>query len=212
MTEQSATICHRGWRLESIANVLGFGLSLSAVVAACCIGFFTKMTIPVENPVIMVLASFFMLVPFKPEKISTLQKIICFYLFSVIVNQISAQYFPTSIFSANIDISYSIIPLLLCGLGYLTTITIQQTVKRENISHAWITALIIIIVHIIFLSVILNKFYGYGYERNLSTVGNLMLYLLLFVLLWEKLSSLRFRQSMALVLALFYLVAIFMNK
>jgi hypothetical protein len=58
----------------------------------------------------------------------------------------------------------------------------------------------------------LNKFYGYGYERNLSTVGNLMLYLLLFILLWEKLGNLRFRRSAGLVLALFYLTSIFMNK
>ena len=210
MTEQDITIYHRGWRLESIANVLGFGLSLLAVVAACCICFFTKTVIPIENPAILVLASLFIIVPFKPKTISTLQKIICFYLFGVIINQISAQYFPVSIFSVNINVSYNIVPLLLCGLGYLTTITMQQTVKRENISHAWITALVIITVHIIFLSLILNKFYGYGYERNLSTAGNLMLYLLLFVLIWEKLGNHRFRRSMGLVLALFYLISIFL--
>jgi hypothetical protein len=256
MTEQDITICHHGWRLEPIANVLGFGLSLSAVIAACCIGFFVKTVIPVENPAVLILASFFVLVPFKLkalrhsnetqvsyvchserseesqslgltetlrfaqgdkrddllESTTTLQKIICFYLFCVVVNQISAQHFPISISSANINVSCNIVPLLLCGLGYLTTIATQQTVKRINISPVWITALAIIIIHIIFLSVILNKFYGYGYERNLSTVGNLMLYLLLFVLLWEKLGSHRFRRSMGLVLALFYLVAIFMNK
>lgn len=212
MTEQDITICYNGHRFESVANILGAGLSFSAVIAACCICFFTRMTIPVENPVILMLASFFVMVPLKSETLTTLQKIICFYLFSVIVNQISAHYFPVSISSANFNVSYSIVPLILCGLGYLTTITKQQTIKRSNIFRAWITALVIIIVHIIFLSLILNKFYGYGYERNLSVTGNLMLYLLLFILLWDKLDSLRFRMSMGMVLALFYLTSTFMIK
>lgn len=260
MTEQNITVCHRGWRLESSANVLGIGLSFSAVIAACCIGFFTETTIPVEHPAILVLASFFVLVPFKSktprhsnktkvsnachserseesqcldltetlrfaqgdkrvvssESLTTLQKIICFYLFSVIISQISAQYFPVSISFASIDISYSIVPLVLCASGYfagkVNTKSIRRIIESKNIFYVWIIALAIIIVHIIFLSLVLNKFYGYGYERNLSTVGNLMLYLLLFILLWEKLGNLRFRRSVGLVLALFYLTSIFMNK
>jgi hypothetical protein len=213
MIEQNITICDQGHRLESIVNVFGFGFSFSAVIAACCFGFFIKMPIPIENTVILILALSFVLLPLKPEKISTLQKIICFYLFSVIVNQISAQYFPISISSANISVSYSIVPLLLCGSGYFVgkanSTSIARVIESRNIFYAWTIALAIIIVHIIFLSVILNKFYGYGFERNLSTVGNLTLYLLLFILLWEKLGSIRFRRSMGLVLAFFYLISIF---
>lgn len=222
MIQQTVTVCHQGRRFESVANVLGFGLSFSAVVTACCIGFFTKMLIPVENPVILVLASFFVLVPFKLETLSTLQKIMCFYLFVVLVNQLSAQYFPISTPSADINVSYSIIPLLLCGLGYfaenglghpaeVNSNSTSRISKRANISHAWVLTLIIIFVHMVCLSLVLNKFYGYGYERNLSTAGNLALYLLLFILLWKKIGSLRFRQSMGLVLTLFYVASIFTN-
>ncbi len=216
MTEQSITFCHQGSRFESVANVLGFGLSFSAVIAACFIAFFTKTLIPVENPAILVFASFFVLVPFKLETLSTLQKIIGFYLFSVLVNQLSGQYFPISAISGDINVSYSTIPLLLCGLGYFAgkpnSINTQRAIERANIFYAWELTLIIIAVHMVCLSLVLNKFYGYGYERNLSTAGNLALYLLLFIVLWEKLGNLRLRQSMGLVLAFFYLASIFMNN
>lgn len=216
MTEQSAIICRDKYRIESVAKVIGFGLSFSAVVAACCIGFFTEAVIPVENPTILVLASFLILVPFKSEALSSLQMMMCFYLFSILVNQISGQYFPFPISFGKIDISYSIIPLLLCGLGYLTSkvnsTNVHQFIEGKNMFYAWIVTFTIITVHIILLSLILRKFYGYGYERNLSTAGNLMLYLLLFILLWKRLGNLRFRRSMGLVLASFYLISIFMNK
>ena len=216
MTEQTVTVCHRVQRFESAANTLGFGLSFSAVIAACCIGFFTKRVIPIENPSILVLASFLIILPFKLEKLTTLQKIICFYLFSILINQLSAQYFPISISSADINVSYSILPLMLCGLGYfagkVSPKNISQAAEETNLIYGWGVALVIITVHIVFLSLVLNKFYGYGYELNLSTAGNLALYLLLFILLWEKLSNLRFRRSMGMVLALFYLTSIFMNK
>lgn len=212
MTEQSATVCRLDSRPETLANTLGFGLSFSAMIATCGIVFFTGPAIPIENPATLIFASLFILVPFKQETLSTIQKIICFYLFSITVNQLSVQYFTVSIPLDDFNVSYSIIPLLLCGSGYLTTINTKRDIERENIFYAWILTLIIIIVHIIFLSLILNKFYGYGYERNISTMGNLVLYLLLAILLWEKLGSLRFRQSMGLVSGLFYLSFIFTNK
>jgi hypothetical protein len=57
----------------------------------------------------------------------------------------------------------------------------------------------------ILLTVMLDRFYGYGHERNLSVLGNLCLYFLLFITLWDKLSRVAFRQGMGFIFAAYYL-------
>jgi hypothetical protein len=145
-----------------------------------------------------------------------LQTIMGFYLVSTVVSQLSSQYFPLSFLSVDISVSYSTVVLLLCAVGHflgkVNSTDTHRGIGRANIIYGWVLALTIIVAHMVLLSLILNKFYGYGYERNLNVLGNLCLYFLLFIVLWEKLSSLLFRQGVGLILTVFYLAAIFANR
>jgi hypothetical protein len=115
-----------------------------------------------------------------------------------------------------IDISYSVIVLLLCGTGYvlgkLNPTKSQQINKEKDIILGWILALSIVILHMIFLSLILSQFYGYGYEWNLGVLGQLCLYFMLFAILWNKFNVLHFRQLTGLILTVYYLTAIVTNR
>lgn len=212
MIEQIVASYQKQQKSAPALKVFGFCLSVLAVIVACYISFFSEMPIAIEKPAILVLASFLILVPFKSETPNTVQKIMVFYLVSVPVNELSARYFQISFLAANISVSYTTVVLLLCTIGYLAgranSANTPRGVGRANILYGWVLALAVIIVHMVLLSLILSKFYGYGYERNLSVLGNLCLYFLLFIVLWEKLDRLRFRQGVGLILAFFYLAVI----
>jgi len=215
MTQQTIVGYHQRQRIESAAKVFGFCLPLLAVIAACCISLSSQMPIPIAKPVVFVLASFSILVPFKSTSANTLQKVVVFYLVGVLVNELVPQYFPTPLPFMRINVSYSTVVLFLCAIGYFagrvnSTNTMQST-DRTNILRGWILALAILIIHMAALGFALYKFYGYGYERNLSVVGNLCLYFLLFLLLWDKLDKLRFRQCLGLILGVYYLTVTVAN-
>ena len=213
MTEQMIAACRKRRRKESVVRVFGFYLPILAVIVACCISFLSKMPIPIENPIILLLASLFILVPFKSKlSIKTLQKIIGFYLFAVLVNESSSQYFRNHFLPLDIDVSCSTVILSLCAMGFLVgrvkSTGAPRSSERTYILYSWLLVMVIIVVHMILLSLMLKNFYGYGCERNLSVLGNLCLYFLLFIFLWEKLDKLRFRQGIGLILAVFYFALI----
>jgi hypothetical protein len=219
MTELLAASCRKQQGIPmhiGMARVFGFCLPVIAVILACCISFFSHMPISIEQPAILVLGSLLILVPFRSEAATTLQKIIGFYLIGVPVNELSSQYFSVSFLSVDISVSYSTAVLLLCVIAYLlgkvSSTNTPRGIGQTNIVHVWVLALAVIVVHIVLLSGILNEFYGYGYERSLSVLGNLALYFLLFVVLWKRLGSVRFRQCAGLILAIFYLAIVLANR
>jgi cytochrome c biogenesis factor len=210
MTKQGAAMSYRQERRAgAIPEVLGFGLPVIAVILACGINFFLQMPIPIETPAVLVLGAFFILAPFKSDAATTLQKITAFYLISVPVNELSSQYYSLSLSSVDVNVSYSAAVLLLCAIGYLLAMKKSKSIVRNeegsNIIHAWVLALVVIVVHMALLSLILKEFYGYGYEHNLSVLGNLALFFLLFIVLWKNLDGLRFRQCVGVILTIFYL-------
>ncbi len=216
MTESVLMNIKERTRSETIFKILTFGLPVAAVIAACVISLLSKVTIPVEHPMILVLASVLILVPSKLINIKTLQKITAFYLFGVAVNLLSAQYFSLAFLSLNIKVSCTSIPLLLCAAGYFMrksgTNNTADDSEKTDIIIAWLLALAVVVVHAIFLSLTVYNFYGYGYERNLSTTGNIILYLLLFIVLWPILGNLRFRQVTGLIMTIFYTVSMLINR
>ena len=213
MIEQVIASSRKQQRIAPVVKVFEFCLPLIAIILACCVSFCSQMLIQIEKPAILMLGSLFVLAPFRSEAPATLQRIIGFYLSSVTVNQLSSQYFSFSFLSADVSVSYSTVVLSLCAIGYslgrLNSTNTPQVLGMANIFYGWVFAIAIIIVHMVLLSLILNKFYGYGYEQNLSVLGNLCLYFLLFIVLWEKLGSFLFRRGIGLILTVFYLAAIF---
>jgi hypothetical protein len=214
MTEQIATESVKRQTTDTLANVLGYSFSLAGVLVACGICFLSGMPIPIERPLILLLASLLVLAPFKSEVLGTLQKITAFYLLTVPINELAWQNFPVSLLSG-VTVSYSAVVLMLCAAGFLLRRINSQNDRfgrdKKQLLPGWALAIGIIIGHMVVLTVLLSRFYGYGYENNLSVLGSLCLYLLLFIFVWEKLANLRFRRALGLVLAAFFCLKIFVN-
>ena len=212
MTESVILTNSKSTKIQFVFKTLTFCLPILAVIVSCCIILCSKVTIPIENPAVLIIASVFVLLPLKTKNLSILQQITVFYLISITVNQLSEQYFSIGIMP--LDISFSSIPLLLCTAGYfigkLNSASTTNNSKTE-IFNAWLLATGIIIAHMIFLSVTIYSYYSYGYERNLSTIGNMVLYLLLFIVLRVRLSGPVFRQATGLILIIFYMSLMFMS-
>jgi hypothetical protein len=211
MNDEIATKCRQAGAAE-VTTAVGFCFSLAGVIAACLLCLLSKARITVERPALLVLAALLILVPFKSQAAVLLQKIVVFYLFGVVVNESASRYIHIALISGGVSVSYTAVVVLLCAIGYLlgklnsgkTTVT----GGKSELLWGWALALGIIIVHIVVLAVLLNRFYGYGHERDLNALGGLCLYVLLFVFIWHKLANMRFRQTVGLVLVLFYFAMI----
>jgi hypothetical protein len=215
MKERIVAYSRRQLRTGSIVKTLAFCLPIMAVVLACSLSFSLRMPISIEKPIILVLGAIFILIPLKVEVIARLQQITGFYLIIVVVSQLSSNYFTPPLLPAGISVSYSIVFLFLCTTGYLLEkIGSHRPLNTSsgNVLHSWIFALAIIVVHMVLLSLVLNTFYDYGYERNLAVLGNLILYFLLFLVLWRKLYESHLRRCIGLVMTIFYLVVMFAQQ
>ena len=215
MKERIVAYHRRQLRTRPIVKTLAFCLPIMAVVLACSLSFSLQMPISIEKPVILVLGAIFILIPLKVEVIARLQQITGFYLIIVVVSQLSSNYFTPPLLPAGISVSYSIVFLFLCTTGYfLEKIGSHRPLNTSsgNILHSWLSVLAIIVVHMVLLSLVLHKFYGYGYERNLAVLGKLILYFLLFLVLWKKLYESHLRQCIGLIMTIFYLVVMFAQR
>lgn len=212
MTEQIATEFVKRERTGTLASVLGYSSSFAGVLIACGICFICGTPVPIERPLILLLGSLFILVPFKSEVVGISQKITAFYLLAVPINQLASQNFGVPILSG-VTVSYSAVVLLLCAAGFLLGRMNSQKDRfgrhKNEVLPGWALAMGIIAGHMALLAVLLSKFYGYGYEHDFTVAGNLCLYLLVFIFVWEKLAHLRFRQALGLVLAAFYCLTMF---
>lgn len=193
---------------QFMITLFGFCLSALAVIVACSISFFSKTGIQVANPCVLLLGSLFMLVPPKSGFLSQLQQIIGLYIICVPVNLSTEHSFQICPFSYDLSVSSTAVILLLCVAGYLVgrvrSANGPNSLAKPDILRGWLLALSVVVLHAVILRLILGRFYGYGCERTLSALGTLCLYFLLFIVLWPKLESTRFRQGMGLILGLYY--------
>ncbi len=208
MSKQAEAIHQVTQRQARVTGIIGFGLPITAVVTACWLCS-SEMPISITNPAVLVLASLFVLAPFKSlTSTKVLQKIIAFYLVSVVVSELSSQYFKIPFLPFDMSTSCSTIVLSLLAAGYFfgraNLHQRAESIAGTGILHGWVLALVVIVVHMVLLGLMLRRFYGYGYERDLAVLGNLCLYFLLFVFLWNRLGACRFRQAVGLILMLFY--------
>jgi len=203
--------------VKQIAKIIGFSLSATAMIIACYVCLTSEMPVPIEHPVILAAASLFLLIPFTSNhNTKKFQKIIGFYLISVLVNELSLQNFQLRGNFINTTISYNFPVFLLCTIAYMVEkISAADSFQNSTIIDtlpAWLFAAAIIILHMAFLIPMLIRFYGYGYERNITVLGNLCLYLLLFIALWGKLSKPCFLRFTGVILTLFYFAITFVKR
>jgi Ca2+/Na+ antiporter len=82
----------------------------------------------------------------------------------------------------------------------------------RDIVSCWYIAFAMIAGHMMVLALLLKGFYGYGYERDVPVLGNLSLYLLLFLLIWRRLDSTAFRRLAGVALLIFYITVTIANR
>ena len=202
----------RQLRTRLIVKTLAFCFTIIAVILLCSLSLSLLMPISIEMPAVLVLGAIFMLIPLRSEVIARLQQIIGFYLIAVIVNQLSSNYFTLPLLSTSVSVSYSILVLFLFSIGYfleeIGSIHRPMNIIVGDVLHGWLLALSIVIIHISLLSLVLHRFYGYGYERNLAVLGNFTLYFLLFLVLWRNLYRSNLRCYIGLIMTIFYLIVI----
>ena len=211
MKDRIVAYSRRQLRTGPIVKILAFCFPIMAVVLTCSLSFFLQMPIS-----ILMFGAIFMLIPLKSEVTARLQQIIGFYLFAVAVSQLSSNYFTPPVLPAGISVSYSIVVLFLCTIGHflekIGSIHRSLNTSAGYVLHGWLLALAIIVVHMVLLSLVLYRFYGYGYERDLAVLGNLTLYFLLFLVLWRDLYGSYLRRCIGLVMTIFYLAVIIAQR
>ena len=197
-------------KVEHALRVLSLCLAAAAIILACGLCLYSKSPTRIERPVLLVLAALFVMPAFKSELLMLLQKLTAFYLVCATVSELSGAYIAFPFSSINIKVSYSVLILLLCATGYLiariSPRDVSRAGERGGLLSGWVLAFVFIAAHMIVLWAFLEMFYGYGYQHDLSVLGGLCRYLLLFVFLNERLSNLRFRQCVGLLLVLCFAV------
>ena len=195
---------------RGLAKAMESGLPVMAIVVSCCVCLFSKTSFFIQTPMILALASLYMLLPLRSSSMkASLQKLIGFYLIFVLVNELTSRQLDITIRSVNISVSWGVITLILYTAGFLIGLTnSNKTVQNNDQADVMVAILLgvgLIVGHMLLLWPMLNRFYGYGYEHNLNVLGSLCLYVLLFVFLRRQLDIRLFRQIVGVILVFFYL-------
>jgi len=201
---------HERIRPNMVVRAGAFGLPILAVVIVCARATMAGLPIVIERPAVLIAASILILAPSRREAVEIVQSIAALYLICVPINEVHLQYFPISASFLNVRVAYSTIPLALFGAGYVADRWAWRrgagTSPPPDLRAEWLLAAGIIVIHMAVLSVLLQRFYGYGYEHDLQTLGSFALYFLVFVACWRQVRQMRMRQALGLVLLAFYVL------
>ena len=197
---------------ETVVIKYSLVVSLSGLFVVCIGSSIFAGSIPVENSVVLLLSSLFLVFRFRRAEVVMVQKIIGFCLIGIYVNQLSLEYVSLSIFGCNLTISYGLICAVIIGFGYLVNRPGNEVVKEQSSSVGVKSGLIlasgIICGHMFVLWLVLNRYYGYGYERDAGVLGSLSLGILLFAFLWKQLGESQFRQLTGMILTISSIVVV----
>jgi len=192
-------------------RAVGFWLAVGGIGTACVVCLRSEGAIDIETPGILVAASAFVLLPLgRKTGVDVVQKLAAFYLVAVVVNETALHYFRLSLPGGSANISYSVAVMIPLAAGAVLSRERlldfrERTDKMMLLCGGAVGG--VIVGHMVVCGVMLEKFYGYGYEHNWGVVGNLCLYFLLFVFLWRRLDSRAFRSVVGVILLAFYIAA-----
>jgi hypothetical protein len=175
------------------AKAAGFCFSFSAVVLTCVLLLVLKRQVAIEQPAVLLTGAVFLLLPFKQESLCLVQQVIGFYLIGVTVNETAVQHVRVSVLSADFGVSYSVFVLLVFGAGYAFGRVGSEQRMNKQVLWAWAAAAVIVVLHVAVLAAVLERFYGYGYERDMNVLGSFCLYVLVYVMVRQHLGNRVFR-------------------
>jgi hypothetical protein len=193
------------------------GIFILTGVTIGCVFCFFKHPIPIKTPEILLLGTIFILLPLRSKsKVVTLQKLSVFYVVSVLMNELAIEYFQISFGNTKFSISMAVVilPFFLTGfiIGQPKPLNFFFKSEYKELIFSWVLTVAVIILHMVLLFGLLNHFYGYGFEQNMTTMGHLCLYVIVFTFLWESLSAVRPRQILGIVTGLLFLAVVITRR
>ena len=211
----NATIAHSRNTpdMASLGRLAATALPVLGILAACWLSFSSDMPVTIERPWLLALGALAAMLPLTSPQAELLQSMLVFYLMSIPVSELCTRYFTTSVAARPIGICYSVVVLCLCGLGYVAgrLVPWPEDLNRQwpTLVPAYALALVVVAAHMLGLSALLIRIYGYGFERDVNTLGQISLYLLLLLFCWGSLGRAWTRRIMAMGLGLAYLAMTF---
>jgi len=183
-------------------------LPLSGIVFCCAYNMFHRSTPPIQYPVILAFASLLLFIPAQSLPWIAFTKFIGFYLLSIPVSQITNHSFSMTLFEKTWSVSYSLTVFLLL----LLTNGFQQrktTHKPPDLFSSWTLLAVVLATQLGVLRFLLHSYYGYGYQADLTILGHLSLFFLLFLILRSTLNNPEICRLLGLVLFLYYALLAF---
>jgi hypothetical protein len=200
----------------SLRDMAGLCLATGSIIAASAFCLHSQPAASIQTPEILAIFSVLVLLPVRQRtQVDTVRKITLFYLLAVLLNMMTSQYFAVSLPGGTANVSYTVIvmiPLAVAAVLSKQKLPSFPKLTDREILSCWYAAFAVIVGHMIVLALLLRKFYGYGYERNLETLGNISLYFLLFMLVWRRLDSAAFRCVVGVTLLLFNIAVSISNR
>lgn len=192
-----------------LTDIIATALPISALLLACVLSFQENRPISITHPSLLLLAAGFLFLPHQIKIPTELRVFIVFYLFCIPINEISSTYLVLPLRNSVIKISYSFFIVFPCIVGFLLGLIHREkaAIRSDTFSDilkAWALAIFILISHLGLLAIVLSIYYGYGYENDLRILGQICLYLFLFVLLLKIFSKEYLQKILGAILAIYY--------
>lgn len=160
----------------------------------------------IDQPAILLIGAGFVLINSTNHQIRTIQKFILLYIALMFFNQLANSHILVNSFAIN----SALIALIPLALSYCLMQVSPHAglTSNKDVLRSWLTGFAVIIVHMLVLWLLFNRFYGFGYENNFAVLANLCLYFLGFVFLWNQLDAFYISRFIAIFFMVYFIVLI----
>lgn len=191
-------------------RIAGYVCSLAGIITAT-VACMSGGTVAIERPIVLLCGAAFILIKFRQStSVSQLKKVVLLYLVCISFNLANLQFVNVDFDDTKLRISSTLLPLAFLGVGFLFNWI--SNAKRDNGTNgiffpgSILASSVLILIHMLVLFLLLKRFYGYGYEHNIDVLGSITLYILVSAFCWVIFDNLRFRQILALMFMVIYLL------
>ena len=149
----------------------------------------TEPAIEIKRPWILLAVSLAALLPWKSKSFSVLGKLLAVYFVCMLISQLTIHKLVLGGQGVRLLLPKTVIPLFFYAAAFILSVTtgsIHVLIKRNRLWYGlWGIMIIVLTVHMMIGWVFLKTVYGFGYEQNISVLGNIVLYLMCFVFTWD---------------------------
>lgn len=136
--------------------------------------------------------------------VATLQRVIGLYLCCAPLWAAAGRFAQLSVFGRELAVSYGVGLLGVICIGYVLSRLFGARKACFHGLRIWLVVAGVIAAHMVFLWIMFEFVYGYGWERNFAVVGRICWLCMLCLLLWPPLASNLWRRIICLELAAAY--------